>query len=350
MKIAKYLFVMLALLSTSLSLACRSGDNGKEDLGKGFYRDQAGKTFKKSVALCRSGEVEIYIAVPDVDVETYEELGTWYARDAKQVYYTWHNTSGGGMAVVEGADPKSFTQIAYRLGKDKRFLYKTTRATNVDIKTMVYIDRPSDENDKGGQWGNYIQDKNAVYYGESFSDLEKLEGADPGSFRCTNQDLRIGDCHPIDNARCYFRGKIKPDCDSRSLVYVGKSFTKDKKRVFYGDKVFKADVKSFRCVGSELGKKLDQNICHLVDKDHYYAAYRLGKIVEGADPDSLVALNWAYAKDSNNAYYRGKKVEHVDVESFEVINYEYGKDSKFVFRKHAIVDGADPSTFELPDK
>lgn len=56
--------------------------------------------------------------------------------------------------------------------------------------------------------------------------------------------------------------------------------------------------------------------------------YRVGKIIEGADPATFEVLSHkAYAKDRFAVYFWGKKVEGADPQTFVLIDPKHAKDA-----------------------
>lgn len=102
------------------------------------------------------------------------------------------------------------------------------------------------------------------------------------------------------------------------------------------------DLASFRVVGER----------HSVDKDHVYYG---DKIVQGADPETFVALNVSlnnsqyYAKDENYVYVEDRVVVGANPKAFRLVasliirgrTHIYGLDDKNLFVNGVIVQGID---------
>lgn len=101
-------------------------------------------------------------------------------------------------------------------------------------------------------------------------------------------------------------------------------------------------------------------------KDANYVYYE-GKVIEGADPNTITFLGRPeaqevlYAKDIHSIYFQGQKVEGSDPESFQFLENGYAHDSKQVYQEvetshgyHKIdlqtLSGFDGATFELLDE
>lgn len=79
------------------------------------------------------------------------------------------------------------------------------------------------------------------------------------------------------------------------------------------------------------------------DKKH---VYRLGSIIEGANPLTFKTLTEYYSRDDKNIYLMNFKIPQADVRSFKILNKRFtAKDNHHVYYKGTIIRGADPDTF-----
>jgi hypothetical protein len=99
---------------------------------------------------------------------------------------------------------------------------------------------------------------------------------------------------------------------------------------------------------------------HIIDGSVVYSQFagplatNDSKTVEGADPDSFIALNEFYGKDKTSVFFSGERVE-ADVASFQVlppgagVNFPwFGRDTKTIFRADEAMSH-DPEKFEFLD-
>jgi hypothetical protein len=100
-------------------------------------------------------------------------------------------------------------------------------------------------------------------------------------------------------------------------------------------KIAEADATSFHTIDRFYQK----------DKDHVFTS---GYVIEGADPETFLPLEWPYSRDKSGIFVNYvKKLEGADPETFEVLLGGYQKDKNFAYYHHGIIAGADPATFEV---
>lgn len=147
----------------------------------------------------------------------------------------------------------------------------------------------------------------------------------------------------------YYAGKnTQIDKDTFEEILGGRrEYGKDKKSVYYNGKVVQgADPETIEAMG--LYAKDKKNV------------YYMGKKINGADPDTIIV--WGnYSKDKKNVYFQRTKVEKADTETFEVFLYEYyamipktgysyfAKDKKNIYSGDKILESADLKTFKVSD-
>lgn len=156
-------------------------------------------------------------------------------------------------------DTSGFTFLG--MNKEMDFLWKTkskvfknlTELKDVDVATFQA--NPSEAFILGDDI-QYYKDKNSIYYFD-----KKIAGSDGATANTNPNDF----CH--DKNYIYSNGKVA--CfDKEFYQYVNYDFAKTKKYVFYR-----------------------------------------GRIVEGMNPDSLIALSGSYARYKNDIYYQGLKTQ-----------------------------------------
>lgn len=140
---------------------------------------------------------------------------------------------------------------------------------------------------------------------------------------------------------------LKEMVDLASFKVVGERHSVDKYRVYYGEKIIQgADPETFIALNSSL------NNSQYYAKDKKYV-YVEDKIVVGANPKTfrLIAglLNngqkYMYGLDDQNLFVRGELVPKVDVASFRLLDTGIAYDKNRVYFLNSILEGSDPSTF-----
>jgi len=168
-------------------------------------------------------------------------------------------------------------------------------------------------------------------YSGAYGEMTKIEGADPETFEF-----------------------IDGSPSNWGLVV---TYAKDKKRVYYYDRVIEgADPESF--------EKLEK--WYVKDKNHVYNAHKNHKIYEKYDASTFVILgNW-FVKDKGGVYYEHNisaeaiKIEKSDSDSFEILwgsDYLKDKNRVYYYQKREsgkltikVLEDVDPDTFvvEIP--
>ncbi len=128
-------------------------------------------------------------------------------------------------------------------------------------------------------------------------------------------------------------GKHEMDVDLSTFKVLGRDYAKDQQYAYFKSRAinFQIDVPSFNV--KEGYVPLDKNHVYvLVDDLYYLDDSREGfKILEDADPNTYVQLNYNFAKDKNFVFRNNEKIKEVNHESFEVINDEFCKDNNGVY-------------------
>ncbi|MES2856808.1 MAG: DKNYY domain-containing protein, partial [Bdellovibrionota bacterium] len=132
----------------------------------------------------------------------------------------------------------------------------------------------------------------------------------------------------------------------RAIYY--KALNLDARVKFEGNQVFlngklveKADPETF-----VLGKN-----GYSKDKNHVFFEYTgEAVVVDGADPQTFEAINFAYYKDAAKIFVLNEKMEVVDgadAQTFEPLGYRYAKDKQRIYWSGKPISEADLATFEV---
>ncbi len=168
----------------------RLDDSLYERLDKGFYKGKKdGKLYIKTGpvkdTLAKEPKmIYFYKEVPPVDIPSYTRLSHagYFAKDKNHVYI-WETTSKDGESItpLNGADPATFTTIAYRWGKDTNAVYYQSNrlqglnpaelepvCADVMDSSMIYID--------------FIRDNDQLFYRQQ--EIKLAEGLDITKIFC----------------------------------------------------------------------------------------------------------------------------------------------------------------------
>ncbi len=227
------------------------------------------------------------------DISTFapivDRTGGAFFKDAKEVYSCDYDCPDGGLKVIPGADPSTFTIVDQYYATDKNHVYFRSAShpkENVDFELSV-IDiisgadpatfQPFSYPDSPGSPSFYARDVNNVYYKD-----ELVAGADPMTFA--------------------------------ALSGWAQDYGKDASHVFFKNQTIAgADVASF----------------------------------DVATGTPRFSLNGDYAWDRSNAYYDGHIISSVDIATFRALDDDYSRDAKNIYYDGASVPGADPKTFKI---
>ena len=203
-----------------------------------------------------------YAPVPLADYESFHPikngfLSGYYAADKYRVYYQDH--------VVEGADPKSFTEIELGIGQDRNRVYTGWKATEIKDYNQL------------SQIGDFYSDGMHIYT----SELVIFEAADPETFRQIEESSWY-----VDKNHVWYNGGLVKDADKSTIqpvrygnFYNGEkqlsacsSYGKDKSHVFYKDSIIPgADPASFE----------------IIDFDGSWTIFDKNRIYEGVNSKEL---------------------------------------------------------------
>ena len=116
-----------------------------------------------------------------------------------------------------------------------------------------------------------------------------------------------------------------------SYVYA----TLDESQGYVEHPITDIDVQSFQVLNK-----------HGYAKDNLHVYYH-ENTVDGADPDSFVAMSDLYGKDNAQVYYKNKAIPGADPTSYTLFDIQWGKDSHDVYIQDRPIDACDPATFVL---
>ena len=114
----------------------------------------------------------------------------------------------------------------------------------------------------------------------------------------------------------------------------------DGKVIFRKREIEEADYDSFQCSTAGI-------LLVMKDKNNVYGLN--GKILEGIDAESFVAMARMYGKDKDTVYHIQTSVQIIDeadTDTYEVLNYAYQKDAKNIFSGNSILQDVDHVSFK----
>jgi len=174
-----------------------------------IFKDRSGKIYIINVCFrSMNNDTSIYLEyfkdVSDfLDLKSYKDIKKGFFQNKGKVYMWWSNSDGDYPIEVIGADPKTFVPFDnIGGGTDKQYVFYGGGPDDFKIieganpKTIKVL------NPANGCWncGNcYFIDDKTVYYG-----LNKLEGADPNTFKLVNQEK----IDAVDKNGKYFEGYL----------------------------------------------------------------------------------------------------------------------------------------------
>ncbi len=94
-----------------------------EKLSCGFYKNATGNLFIKTTAIRNEVEI-VFKPIPQIDINTYEELDSWYSKDNRNIYFSQPTSDGINMFPIDSANVGSFEVILNTLyAKDNEHVY-----------------------------------------------------------------------------------------------------------------------------------------------------------------------------------------------------------------------------------
>lgn len=319
------------------------------------------------------------ILLADSESFSVIEKDSYLSKDNKNVYFWWN--------LIEQADPNTFvpyirndgSSLSSRFAIDKNNAYFRRNAmfygilTGVDLETFKVMNS-----------GHGAEDKNNFYSSSGHATpkipINKLDEQEIESPNNTVNDTKtynnndnptseterwVIDHYCLENAYAY-HGYLKengPLCNSR--------YERDANNLYYMDKILEnADPDSFVFL----------NYLYFKDKDH---AFYEKQLINDSDAESFKTFEYfikypevnkdrdssdssysklhrkkesysqvsKYSKDKNNVYFETLKITNADPINFELINDYFGKDNKQVYFENKPIKDADTKTFiALEDK
>ncbi|MEP7265611.1 MAG: DKNYY domain-containing protein, partial [Bacteroidota bacterium] len=161
---------------------------------------------------------------------------------------------------------------------------------------------------------------------------------------------KCGSGYKKKDGKIYFDGKEITD---KSFVVLNDAFAKDSTTAYFKNYPFQyADVATFEAVDEHYAK--DKNKVYYCDEYREGQNYYLTKRqtideLEDVHPESFVALEYGYAKDSKNAYFEGIAFKVKDVASLKSINTFFAKDDTHAYLNQKPIAGSDGKSFEITD-
>jgi hypothetical protein len=276
------------------------------------------------------------------------EYGGYYRKGKKVVFHKPANVFNNDVP-VKGADIESFEVVYYWVAKDKNQVY-------YQEEPQPLIDVESFRFDKG-----VLKDKKRVYQRE-YLELKAVENPDihPASFEALDWFVEIAaDGRPNkntfykDQANYYFKYQTL-DVDYATFRPINEVFLADKNEIYafvHRSKFESLGTRSedFQVINTNTvfnhGK-----IYFIGDEIHSLVEYEIGKL------DTLESLSADMVRVNDLILYQGKafSAPNYDVESFQFIGKDifggtriYTKDKNQVYINEAVLENADPASFEL---
>jgi len=237
--------------------------------------------------------------VKNIDLDSFEQLNPFYARDNNTVYFRGKETD---------IDRNSIKIIRLNLVKDKNFVYYGDKKLKVSPKNFLFVNRKvSNESIPTVHAGSifYVKDSQNAYHVEVDKDGNiketKLDNADVGKLVSWNGILAK------DEKSVYRYGEKIDYIDAVSFNGDGIGYGKDKNNWYYGvTKIKNADYKSFKEIKGSL----------TFAKDKYNVFYK-EKIIEGADKKTFEPMEGKFSKDKFGFFYKEQRLEGVSYEDIK---------------------------------
>jgi hypothetical protein len=273
----------------------------------GAKNDSVALDSPKSITNATSSEV--CEALPSVHANNQKE----YERCGDKIYYNH--------ALIDGADPGSFTVLAYDHAKDlNRVYYQGKRVEGIDSATFEFMKDL-----------HYAKDRVHVYFC-MYQPCQMLEGLDAETYQILENKF-----YSKDKNAAYYTGRKIEGADPRSFSVLANKFSMDKSSVFFmTKKIESADPQSFSLIRDDYSK----------DAKYHYIG---DKKIPGIDQDSFFFLNDYFAKDGARAYYcisdGCDAINGADAHTFKALSFAYAKDSNSVYYRNSLLPDASPETF-----
>jgi hypothetical protein len=250
--------------------------------------------------------------VDDFDLESFEIIDNFFARDKNNVYFNERAKGGSLFIPLDYVDAESFERLYPSYIKDKNAVYYLNTqdyglvSTNIEKVELAEVDSfevlskfKEDYTPRVGYYPfykhhSYAKDKNNVFF-----DGKIITGSDPKTFVIFN------DKYPGAYLGYYCSDGVSYH-SSDLLHYAG-----DKNAIYCGDKIFQnGDIKSFKRLFNEIYK----------DKNNIYCQ---DMILESADPDTIERLKGSsFHKDKYRVYNSSCEViQEGNPEDFDINDY-----------------------------
>jgi hypothetical protein len=230
--------------------------------------------------------------------------------------------------IVDRADPRSFTPLAWDWGKDREHVYQHgVRVAGAHAATFVPLDarfgrdaervfgacRPleADVATFRTVGGGYAIDASGVFFGErrlvTLTACWKIDGADPSTF------VALAHGWGVDATRTYCAGFAASHADPARLVPLTTRLATDGELVIAQMGVVPADPRTFR--------PLDEHFA--VDATRVYHGDTYASVVEGANPATFCALGGELGTDDQYVYWMSRTVAGVPPETFLALSASF---------------------------
>lgn len=233
------------------------------------------------------------------------------------------------VSIIDGADPETFEIIGKGYAKDKDKVYYYGKEFSNDSKNFKTID------------DYYGKDLNYVYGGG-----EIIKEANPEKFVVLTNLSHPGYGYAKDDKFLFYGNKKNPvDVDISTFAFLeDNSYAKDKKYIYYpniyGFQILnEADPSSF---------KVHSNSAMRIATDNNYV-FIWNKIINEADPATVLLLGGHYFKDRNSVFYSDEKIPGADPNTFEFIDDRYGKDEYNIYMDTRTMLNVDIQSFKAID-
>lgn len=284
-----------------------------------------------------------------------------YQISSKKVFYE-------GTELVN-CDPKSFQHLGkYYYRDSSKIFFAGEIVANADLKTF-------------NTTHYYVRDKNNVYSKDRI-----IVGADPAWFGLpdsTGEIQKFNHYYLTDGNKIYEKyGGFKrhhesylieeADANSFELLkpikrpnkFFVMSWARDKHHVFNREKIienadpetvvvlnqYHAKDKYHYIMGSKAFKNDSTFILfpNLMAKNKEGVYQRGGTKLKDADPETFIYLNDYYSKDKDRVFHEGFKPFEADAATFKAVGKErFGYDKSYVFFRNSRITSANPATWQL---
>ncbi len=247
----------------------------------------------------------------DADALSFKILDENYGKDKNKVYYEKYE--------IEGIDDVSLFEVLdeYYSKDENNIYYKGKRMTDVDIDSFSYV-----KNDEGV----WIKDKKHLFcYGKI----------------CESAGTKYKNNYYEFDRSVYLRGKLVTS-DSDGFEVMGHGYSKNKKNVFYKDKLIEGiDHNNVKIYGY-----------YIKDNNHVFGGGVMFQDID-AETFEVVGNDYRYIKDKNAFWHRLShnvyvKFEDIDVEIVQV-SREIIRDKNYVYCHNGLFTPVDLKLIEIAD-